>query len=137
MKTIKELAREVAEIQNASNLSGVLHGAAAAIVELRDALPGLSTGAYNRHPIMRAWSSKIADLSGNYMGNYPADELAMILAAPDSDEDVRRSTAAAIGYQPKTGAPCSCRPGQSRDNCPTCEGTGMVIDFAAIRARRT
>lgn len=38
-------------------------------------------------------------------------------------------------YQPKTGVPCSCRRGQQRDNCPTCEGTGMVIDFAAIRAR--
>lgn len=40
------------------------------------------------------------------------------------------------GYQPKTGARCSCRPGQQRDNCPTCEGTGWVVDFAAIRARR-
>lgn len=38
-------------------------------------------------------------------------------------------------YQPKTGAVCSCRPGIERDNCPRCEGTGMVIDFAAIRAR--
>ena len=39
-------------------------------------------------------------------------------------------------YQPKTGAKCSCRPGVQRDNCPTCEGTGWRIDFAAIRARR-
>lgn len=38
-------------------------------------------------------------------------------------------------YQPKTGAKCGCRPGQQRDNCPRCEGTGEVIDFAAIRAR--
>lgn len=38
-------------------------------------------------------------------------------------------------YQPKTGAPCSCRSGMERDNCPQCEGTGMVIDFAAIRSR--
>lgn len=38
-------------------------------------------------------------------------------------------------YQPKTGAKCVCRPGQQRDNCPTCEGTGEVIDFAAIRNR--
>lgn len=28
---------------------------------------------------------------------------------------------------------CSCRPGQSRDNCPLCEGTGQRIDFAAHR----
>lgn len=45
--------------------------------------------------------------------------------------------AAELEYQPKTGQKCTCRPGQQRDNCPTCEGTGMVIDFAAIRARGT
>lgn len=38
-------------------------------------------------------------------------------------------------YQPKKGAKCSCKRGIERDNCPTCEGTGMVIDFNAIRAR--
>lgn len=36
-------------------------------------------------------------------------------------------------YQPKTGAKCTCRPGVQRDNCPNCEGTGWVIDFAKIR----
>ena len=34
---------------------------------------------------------------------------------------------------PKTGAKCGCRHGIERDNCPNCEGTGMVINFAAIR----
>jgi hypothetical protein len=38
-------------------------------------------------------------------------------------------------YQPKTGARCSCKRGFERDNCASCEGTGQVIDFAAIRAR--
>jgi hypothetical protein len=38
-----------------------------------------------------------------------------------------------MAYQPKTGAPCSCRKGQHRDNCPQCEGTGWVIDFRKIR----
>ncbi len=41
----------------------------------------------------------------------------------------------AVEYQPKTGAKCSCKTGIQRDNCPTCEGTGMVIDFAKIRNR--
>lgn len=36
-------------------------------------------------------------------------------------------------YQPKTGARCLCRPGVIRDNCTLCEGTGWIIDFAAIR----
>jgi hypothetical protein len=38
-------------------------------------------------------------------------------------------------YQPKTGAKCGCKRGVQRDNCPNCEGTGMVIDFKAIRER--
>lgn len=38
-------------------------------------------------------------------------------------------------YQPKTGQKCHCKRGIERDNCPDCEGTGMRIDFAAIRAR--
>jgi hypothetical protein len=37
------------------------------------------------------------------------------------------------GYQPKTGAKCSCKRGIMRDNCSTCEGTGFVIDFKRIR----
>lgn len=43
---------------------------------------------------------------------------------------------AILGNQPPTkiGAPCSCKRGQQRDNCPTCEGTGRVIDFKALRA---
>lgn len=40
-------------------------------------------------------------------------------------------------YQPKTGVGCGCRPGVQRDNCAACEGTGMQIDFNAIRARGT
>ena len=36
-------------------------------------------------------------------------------------------------YQPKTGAKCFCKRGVQRDNCANCEGTGMVIDFKAIR----
>lgn len=39
-------------------------------------------------------------------------------------------------YTPKTGAKCACKRGIERDNCPRCEGTGWVIDFAAIHAAR-
>lgn len=33
-----------------------------------------------------------------------------------------------------TGTACSCKPGQQRDNCPQCEGSGKTINFAAMRA---
>jgi hypothetical protein len=36
---------------------------------------------------------------------------------------------------PRTGAKCGCKPGIHRDNCSTCEGTGWVINFAAVRNR--
>jgi hypothetical protein len=40
-------------------------------------------------------------------------------------------------YTPRTGARCACKRGIERDNCPKCEGSGKVIDFAAIhRARK-
>jgi hypothetical protein len=39
-------------------------------------------------------------------------------------------------YTPNTGAKCTCKPGVHRDNCPTCEGTGWVIDFRAIHSAR-
>lgn len=52
--------------------------------------------------------------------------------APTKGEMVPRLAAA---YQPKTGQPCTCKPGVQRDNCPQCEGTGQKIDFAAIRNR--
>ncbi len=42
----------------------------------------------------------------------------------------------AKAYQPKTGERCGCRRGVQRDNCPRCEGTGEVVEFAAIRARK-
>jgi len=64
--------------------------------------------------------------------------IAPVLEASDKriDAIVARLNAANEQYQPKTGQPCHCKPGQHRDNCPDCEGTGQRIDFAAIRARR-
>ncbi len=46
----------------------------------------------------------------------------------------RKPRKTGVGYQPKTGVPCSCKPGVQRDNCRHCEGTGMVINHALIRA---
>lgn len=59
------------------------------------------------------------------------------LERPTNDEQFDMLTGKVAEYQPKTGEPCSCRPGQQRDNCPSCEGTGMRIDFKKIRDAKT
>jgi DnaJ-class molecular chaperone len=66
-------------------------------------------------------------------GRAIADYLQTI--TPGFDRALFFATCEGRVYRPKTGAACSCRPGIERDNCPTCEGTGEVIDFAKIRAR--
>lgn len=89
MKTIKQLAKDAEDVQNGCNLSGILHGAATAATELRAVLgPATSTGAVNRHPIMRAWAHKIADLAGLESYGYPAEELRLIHLAPDAPGDI-------------------------------------------------
>ena len=66
--------------------------------------------------------------------NHLFDRSRFVLACKPGS-NVKARTAHLKPYQPKTGAACSCKRGVERDNCPRCEGTGMVVDFAAIRAR--
>jgi hypothetical protein len=72
MKTLKELAQESLDVQNASNLSGVVHGFSRAITDLRAHLesePGFSTYKLNVHPICQLWSDKIASLTNTQSFN--------------------------------------------------------------------
>lgn len=84
MRTLKELAREAIDVQQASNLSGILLGAQRALVDLRALLPAASYNVVNTHPVMRAWVSKICDMTGNYTGAYPADELRAVVECPNT-----------------------------------------------------
>lgn len=69
MKTLKELAQEALDVQNASNLSGVVHSFSRAVTELREALlieskgSGISSDELNRHPIVILWVDKLMSLS--------------------------------------------------------------------------
>jgi len=65
-RTLQTLAREALRVQDACNLSGVVHSFARAISRLRALEPTLGTDQINRHPIVVAWCSKVADLSGAY-----------------------------------------------------------------------
>ena len=61
-RSMKELAREALDVQNASNLTAVAKSFAAAMVRLRR----LGNGDDQRfHPITILWVSKISDLSNN------------------------------------------------------------------------
>ena len=63
-RTIQELAQEALDVQNACNLSGVVHGFSRAITELRELSPDKGTTWINEHPICVLWADKIAHLTG-------------------------------------------------------------------------
>lgn len=67
MRTLQDLAKEALQVQDACNLSGVVHGFSRAITELREILRetggDLSTAAVNQNPICCLWASKIHDLA--------------------------------------------------------------------------
>lgn len=68
MKAINTLAADAIAVQDACNLSGVVHGFSRAITDLREALSQAKmptdTLAINKHPICKLWASKIHDLTG-------------------------------------------------------------------------
>jgi hypothetical protein len=61
-RTLKDLAKEALAVQDACNLSGVVHGFARFMSDLCEM--GLDTNARNRHPITLLWVDKVAQLSG-------------------------------------------------------------------------
>lgn len=62
-RTLADLAREAYQVQDASNLSGVLLGAYRALCALRR-LDDTGGHRPDTHPIMALWADKIAHLSG-------------------------------------------------------------------------
>jgi hypothetical protein len=68
MRTIQELAKEAIDVQDASNLKGVLNGMSDAIAALED-IQIATTGrvdreSINKHPIIRLWAWKVVALTG-------------------------------------------------------------------------
>lgn len=68
MRTLKDLAHEALTVQDACNLSGVVHAFSAALSELRKILPSAGTAEINGHPIAILYSSKIASLTNSDSG---------------------------------------------------------------------
>lgn len=70
LRSLQELAQEALDVQDACNLSGVVHSFSRAIIELRFHLADLKAGGLtsttelNTHPICKLWADKIAHLAG-------------------------------------------------------------------------
>lgn len=70
-RTLAQLAQEALDVQDASNLSGVVHGWSRSISRLRELLPDVGTEKINTHPINVLWADKVAHLTltQDFMGN--------------------------------------------------------------------
>lgn len=66
MRTLAELAKEALEIQDGSNVSGLVLGWSRAVMELRKRLEerGITdTSEINQHSINKLWADKLHDLT--------------------------------------------------------------------------
>lgn len=70
MKTIKELATEAYNVQDACNLSGVVHSFSRVFESLRALDECKGTDWINKHPVCVLYADKIAHLTGTQsLGN--------------------------------------------------------------------
>lgn len=64
---LKRAAQDALDVQNACNLSGVVHAFSRAMAVIRENTNG--TAEANHHPIAVLFADKIASLTGSQMGN--------------------------------------------------------------------
>lgn len=79
---IRKLANDALAVQDACNLTGVVHAFSRAMTALREAIPNQGTEFYNRHPISVMYSSKIQSLThSNNCGefSFAYDELCKVV----------------------------------------------------------
>jgi hypothetical protein len=90
---ISVLAQQALDVQDACNLSGVVHGYSRALTELRkhaDAA-GRGTDWINRHPIAVLWADKIAHLTGTQFNSDRVSDSYNRVHAMIGGQDGRRS----------------------------------------------
>jgi len=63
MRTETQLIKEAYQVQDACNLSGVVHSFSRAMSDLREACPDQGTEFYNTHPVAILYASKISSLT--------------------------------------------------------------------------
>lgn len=64
-RTLVQLVREVLMVQDACNLSGVVHGWSRSMRRLSFLLPNMGTEERNRHPVNVLWADKVKHLTGD------------------------------------------------------------------------
>ena len=72
-RTMHDLVRNALQVQDACNLSGVVHSFSRDIARLRqlcDKDPRFSTTRLNEHPVCVLYASKIASLTGYAYGSF-------------------------------------------------------------------
>ena len=74
MRTIKQLAQEALDVQDACNLSGVVGSFKAALSDLWGQPDCKGTDWVNRHPVSRLWADKIAHLTGTQNDTKPVTD---------------------------------------------------------------
>lgn len=67
MRTEKELIAEAIQVQNACNLSGVVHSFSKAISELWELNLAGGTKTVNQHRVCRLYADKIKQLAGDIL----------------------------------------------------------------------
>lgn len=63
-RTLADLAAEALYIQDATNLSGVVHSWSRSVRRLRELMSGAGTDEINKHPINVLYADKLMSLSG-------------------------------------------------------------------------
>lgn len=86
MKTLKELAQEALDVQNACNLCGVVQSFARAMIDLGPHLAG--TEDRNTHFITRAWVDKLVSLSRLNQKSYAQLWVDVEALAHSNEEDI-------------------------------------------------
>ena len=93
MRNLKELATEALDAQNACNLSGVVHSWHRALEDLwaNARAMGKGTDWVNKHPINRAYVSKLLSLSRYEIGDKTFEECEMLASGQDVAEAVQKA----------------------------------------------
>lgn len=71
--TLREMAQKALDVQNGSNLSGVVHSFAEITAAMRAEPHNFDTPTCNTHPVCLLFADKIFDLTGAHPGGSYAD----------------------------------------------------------------